>query len=145
MVKHLKRSHGVDSKALGEDMAAKWKQTLDKNAWACGFCLTTFSNFQERLRHLQLHFEQGKTMDDWSITLVIQGLLQQPNIVEAWNAKLANMFPGLETWHFVWREPAVKELQYKLEMGPSQTGESAETLVEAAYTACEFDSALLEC
>lgn len=144
MVKHLKKVHGVDSKAQGEAIAAELKQTLDKNTWACGFCLTTFSNFQERLRHLQLHFEQGKTMDDWSTTLVIQGLLQQPSIVESWRAKLANSFPFPETLQSVWEEPTTKELQYRLEVGPSQSGETAETLVEAAYTACEFNSAFLE-
>ncbi|KAL2042574.1 hypothetical protein N7G274_004333 [Stereocaulon virgatum] len=144
MVRHLKKVHGVDSKAEGEAMAGKWKQTLDKSAWACGFCLTTFSNFQDRLRHLQLHFEQGKTMDNWSTTLVIQGLLQQPSILEAWKAKLVDVLPGSETWQFVWKEPTVKELQYRLEMGPSQSGESAETLVETAFKACDFDWALPE-
>ena len=83
-------------------------------------------------------------MDDWSTTLVIQGLLQQPSIVEAWRAKLADSFPFPETLQFVWKEPTMKELQYRLEVGPSQSWESAKTLVEAAYEACEFNSALLE-
>ncbi|KAK3167661.1 hypothetical protein OEA41_010788 [Lepraria neglecta] len=133
MVKHLAKIHGVNYRPQAEALASQRKHTLEKQAWSCGFCVTTFSDFQQRLKHLQLHFEQGKTLADWNFTTVIQGLLQQPGIDEAWKAKLAVSLPGVETSDLVWLDSASKELQYKLEVGPSEDEGSAEALVEAAY------------
>lgn len=57
MVKHLAKIHGVNHKPQAEAVASQWKCTLHKQAWSCGFCVTTFLDFQERLKHLQVHFE----------------------------------------------------------------------------------------
>ena len=75
------------------------------------------------------------TLDDWDSSRVIQGLLEQPALKEAWKAKVANLMPGVETWSFVWKNIDLKDLQRKLEEGPSADGNNAEALVDAAITA----------
>ena len=41
-------------------------------------------------------------------------------------------------------DSALKDLQHKLEVGPSEEGEGAEDLAEAAYATCLLNSAFLE-
>ena len=83
------------------------------------------------------------TLDGWNSTTVIQGLLQQPGIDEAWRAKLAISFPVIESSDLFWVDSALKDLQHKLEVGPSEEGEGAEDLAEAAYATCLLNSAFL--
>lgn len=136
MVKHLAKFHGVSDKSQGEVISDKWKYTLAKKAWSCGFCIHTFSNFQDRLKHLQGHFEQSQTLKDWDLTKVIQGLLLQPGLRDAWNAKLA-LLPAGERPEIIWKESSVKDLQYRLEIGPVGD-DGADTLAEEAYVVCVF-------
>ena len=84
------------------------------------------------------------TLNDWNSTTVIQGLLQQPGIYEAWRVKLASSFPVVESSDLFWMDSASKDLQHKLEVGPSEEGEGAEDLAEAAYATCLLNSAFLE-
>ena len=83
------------------------------------------------------------TLDDWNSTTVIQGLLQQPGIDEIWRAKLATSFPAIESSDLIWMDSALKDLQHKLEVGPSEGGEGAEDLAEVAYATCFLNSAFL--
>ena len=135
MVTHLDKVHGICERSQGEAVAAKCKYYNRKQTWACGFCVSTFSTFSERLKHLQAHFEYGMTLDDWDSSKVIQGLLEQPALKEMWKAKAATMLPGYQTWSFRWKNPDLKDLQRKLEEGPSADGDNAEALVDAAFTA----------
>ena len=141
MVTHLDRVHGIYDRTQGEAVATMWKYCTPKQTWACGFCVSTFSTFSERLKHLQAHFEHGMTLDDWDSSKVIQGLLEQPALKEVWKAKVATLMPGAETWSFVWKNPDLKYLQRKLEEGPLADGDNAEALVDAAFTAylSQFD------
>ena len=75
------------------------------------------------------------TLVNWDSSKVIQGLLEQPALKEAWRAKIAILGPGAETWSFVWTNPDLKDLQRKLEEGPLADGDTAESLVDAAFTA----------
>ena len=74
------------------------------------------------------------TLDDWDRSKVIQGLLEQPALKDVWEAKVAMMLPGAQTWSLVWENLDLKDLQRKLEEGPLVDGENAEALVDAAYT-----------
>lgn len=141
MVTHLDRVHGIYDRTQGEAVATMWKYCTPKQTWACGFCVSTFSTFSERLKHLQAHFEHGMTLDDWDSSKVIQGLLEQPALKEVWKAKVATLMPGAETCSFVWKNPDLKDLQRKLEEGPLADGDNPEALVDAAFTAylSQFD------
>lgn len=137
LVKHLKRCHNVQEKAQGEAVADKWKETTEKQAWSCGFCVCLFHTFGDRLKHIAKHFEQGQTLDEWDITRVIEGLLTQPRMVNVWRMPLDWRFSDI-----TWNKDAVKDLQRALELGPSDPMH-AKALVEAVYSARKPDSRLL--
>ncbi|KAL2042576.1 hypothetical protein N7G274_004335 [Stereocaulon virgatum] len=135
MVQHRNPRHSIDDKPHSEAIATSWKSTLDKSAWSCGFCVKIFTAFNDRLKHLQFHFEQGKTLADWNATTVVQGLLQQPALDEAWKAKMLSTqssgFRDIE-----WKDDAMQSLQPMLERGPCLEM-NAEALADAAYEASE--------
>ena len=135
MVQHLSKYHNVHGVSHCEVIANNWKKTLSKKAWSCGFCVKTFTAFHERLKHVQVHFEHGKTLADWDATTVVQGLLQQPGLDEAWKAKILSM-PSLGLSDLAWTDGALKDLQPRLEEGPSDDV-SARALADTAYEACE--------
>ncbi len=138
MVNHLSKIHGISAKSQGEAIAAKWKYTVEKQAWSCGFCVNTFVTFNDRLSHIATeHFELGQTIDGWDATKVIQGLLQQPGITKAWEEQIASV-PTWERPEITWEKDAVVELQHDLEVGPNDE-KSALNLAEAAYMACRMD------
>lgn len=141
MVNHLGKIHDIHPKSQGEAIAMKWKYTVEKQAWSCGFCGDVFVTFNDRLSHIATqHFERGYTIDDWDATNVIQGLLQQPGMVKAWKEKLASL-PDWEVNDMVWERDAIIGLQHDLEVGPN-TSRSAVDLVEAAYIACRMSRSL---
>lgn len=135
MVNHLDRVHGISDRTQGEAVATTWKYGSTKQAWACGFCFSTFLTFSERLKHIQAHYEYGMTLEDWDRSKVIQGLLEQPALKELWKAKIATISPGTQTWSLVWKNLDWKDLQRKLEESPLADGDNAEALVDAAFTA----------
>ena len=138
MVSHLGKIHGIHLKSQGEAIAVKWKYTLEKQAWSCGFCVKVFVNFNDRLSHIATqHFERGQIIDDWDATKVIQGLLQQSGMTKAWDEKLASL-PAWEVPDIIWEKDAIIALQHDLEVGPNDE-KSAEDLAEAAYIACRMN------
>lgn len=138
MVNHLGKIHHVHPKSQGEAIAMKWKYTVEKQAWSCGFCGDVFVNFTDRLSHIAAqHFERGQTIDDWDATKVIQGLLQQSGMTEAWKEKLASL-PARQILGIVWERDAIADLQHGLEVGPNNE-RSAVDLAEAAYIACRIN------
>lgn len=138
LVNHVSKIHGIHLKSLGAAIAAKWKHTVEKQAWSCGFCVTAFGNFNDRLIHIATqHFERGQTIDEWDATKVIQGLLGQSGMIQAWQEKLASL-PIWEVEDIIWEKDAITGLQHDLEVGPND-GKSAEDLAEAAYAACRFN------
>lgn len=138
MVNHLNKVHGVKDKSQGEAIAMKWKDTVEKQAWSCGFCAIAFTTFNDRLSHIATqHFERGQTIGEWDTTRVIKGLLQQPGMRRAWKDRL----PSLLTWEvedIIWENDAIAGLQHDLEVGPTDE-KSAADLAEAAYVACRFN------
>ena len=138
MVSHLKVKHGINIASQGEAIAGKWKYTVKKQAWSCCFCVNVFASFPDRLSHIaSKHYEQGHTIEEWDATNVIQGLLQQPGMIKAWEEKLTSL-PPWEVADIIWERDAVKDLQQDLEVGPSD-GRNAVVLAEAAYNACRMN------
>ena len=138
LVKHLKKCHNVHEKAQGEAVADQWKETTKKQAWSCGFCIHLVHTFGERLKHIATHFEQGRRLDEWDTTNVIEGLLLQPGMVNAWKMPLD--WRSSET---MWRKDIVKNLQHDLEFGPSDPMH-ATALAETVYNARQPAGQLLK-
>ena len=133
LVKHLRNYHEVENKAQGEGIADTWKETTNKQAWSCGFCVYLFHTFGDRLQHIAKHFEDGQTLNEWDITKVIEGLLKQPGLTNIWRMPLE--WKLLDT---PWKKDAVKQLQHDLELGPSDPSH-AQALVQAVYNARQSD------
>ena len=138
LVSHLRVKHGITITSQGEAIAGKWKYTARKQAWSCCFCVNAFASFNERLIHIATrHYEHGQAIGEWDATNVIQGLLQQPGMIKAWEEKLASL-PPWEVLDIIWERDAIKDLQHLLEVGPSEET-TAEFLVDAAYSACRLN------
>ena len=133
LVRHMRKCHNVHAKAQGEAIADKWKETTNKQAWSCGFCIHLAYTFGDRLKHIATHFEHGQTLDEWDATNIMKGLLSQPQMINAWKTQLAFSL-GCASPDILWKKHAMKDLQHDLEVGPSDT-EDAAALAKAAYEA----------
>ena len=134
LVKHLQKCHDVQGKAQGEAIAHKWKETIKKQAWSCGFCTHLVHTFGDRLKHIATHFERGQTLDDWDTTKEIEGLLSQPGMIDAWKRQLGASLLDWEASKIIWDKQFVKGLRPRLEVGPSNAKHAA-ALAKAAYEA----------
>ena len=126
LVKHLNVDHGVPN---GQRLAEDWKRAPDKKAWACGFCVSYFPQFMDRINHIHTeHYTRGEHIRSWDPVKVIQGLLCQPRLSDTWSAYLLARYPSAlpgVTWH----ASVVNSLQGRLEMDE----ESPDILVAAAF------------
>ncbi|MCJ1429744.1 hypothetical protein MMC29_007659 [Sticta canariensis] len=126
LVKHLNTDHGVPN---GQRLAEDWKRAPDKRAWACGFCVSYFPQFMDRINHIHTeHYARGEHIGSWDPVKVIQGLLCQPRLNEKWSAYLLAGYPSPlpdVTWH----ASVVNSLQGRLEMEK----EPPNILVAAAF------------
>ena len=137
MVNHLNKSHGIFEAHQARDLADKWRHTVKKQAWACGFCTSLFLTFPDRLKHIDVeHFRRHQSIHEWNLNKVILGLLQQPTMKKAWKKQLASLPPWVHLGQLVWNNAVVKDLQATLEIGPSDDHHAA-TLAEQAYSAIE--------
>ncbi len=138
MVGHLKDIHDIQDTTNGGIIADKWQYKSSKKAWSCGFCIRLFSSLQDRLRHIGTeHFERGQSIKDWNYSNVIQGLLLQPGINQAWQRLLESLDPFRPS-ETKWNKPGSENLLRKLERG--LTGkETPHALARAAYDSAEFD------
>lgn len=134
LVRHLRKYHDVPGKAQGEAIADKWKETTNKQAWSCGFCVHLAHTFGDRLKHIAKHFERGQTLDEWDANKVIEGLLLQPEMVSVWKTQLASSSTAWGSSEIIWKKHLVKRLQHDLEVGPSDTKHAA-ALAKTAYEA----------
>ena len=123
LVKHL-TLHSI----FGEEASAladKWRYWSNKKAFSCGFCIKVFSTLADRSSHIDNeHWKHGKDMSEWSLTNVISGLLQQPELKEIWQGYLASDPPLCES-SFTWELPQAEGLQLKLELGEDSPTELA--------------------
>ena len=134
MVSHLRDKHAcTNSKALAE----KWQSRSQKQAWSCGFCIALFTSLRERHKHIGMeHFGKLQSLRAWSSTKVIEGLLLQPEIREAWRAHLDTKDP-FSRQNLSWDNEEMPDLQQRLELGV--TSETAEELARATYELSQFD------
>lgn len=138
MVSHLRVKHGINIPSSGEAIAGKWKYTVKKQAWSCCFCINFFASFNERLSHIATqHYGHGQTIKQWDATNVIQGLLQQPGMIKAWETKLESLSDFMIA-DIIWERQTIKDLQHVLEVGPSDEM-TAIFLADAAYSACRMN------
>ena len=139
IVKHLKDYHMVSEKAVGESLADNWRRDQGKRFWACGFCVMLFHSFKDRLQHIgREHYDQGQKLEEWDANKVIRGLLLQPSVDGAWKSLVdAHCFHNASD--LTWETYDLKDLQYKLEIGPTDE-RSGEHLAEVAYRASKMRS-----
>ena len=137
LAKHLTSSHGIlDDDAI--ERAQRWRLKSNKKAYACGFCIKFFSSLTDRLNHIDHeHWSNGETMESWSLTTLIRGLLLQPGVNEAWQYLLATSEPSLPESSFTWELPTAEGLQLRLEL----CDEAPQQLASAAF---ELGSSLLK-
>ena len=138
MVGHLKDVHAIYDRTKAGKIADKWRRKSSKNAWSCGFCVHLSPSLQEHLRHIGIeHFEKGQSITDWNHSNIIQGLLLQPAINEAWMRLLESLDPFRPS-ETRWNKPGTEMLLHKLER--RLTGnDTPQSLAKAAYDSAEFD------
>lgn len=142
MVNHLSKSHGVAEVQAARALADKWRVTVNKQAWSCGFCVSLFVDFKDRLRHIDTeHFKKYESIQQWDSNKVIHGLLLQPTMAEAWKARTVSLSPWVQPEDLVWTEAFAKNMRTKLEVGPSNESD-AKRLVDEVYSASKSKESL---
>ena len=135
MVNHLTKSHGIFTVEQGRELADKWRISVRKQAWSCGFCGSLFLNLQDRLKHIDTeHFRKYENIRDWDFCKVIHGLLRHPNMESAWKKRTASLLPWVQPEDLVWTEAFAKNMRTRLEIGPSDEGD-ANRLADEVYFA----------
>ena len=140
LVDHLMQCHNIQGKAQAQAIADRWQAISHEQAWSCGFCGHLIHNFDERLSHIKVHFDRGRTLDEWDATKIMEGLLSQRSMDSAWKAQLAAWSFDLLHSGISWEKHLIKDIQHDLEMGPSDS-KPAEVLAKAAYDIGEKPSA----
>ena len=139
IVKHLKDCHMVSERAVGESLADNWRCDQGKRYWACGFCVMLFLSFKARLQHIgKEHYDRGRKLEEWDANKVIRGLLHQPWVDGPWKS-LVDKHCLQNAAELTWENSDLKDLQYKLEIGPTDD-RSGEHLAEVAYRASKIPS-----
>ena len=141
MVNHLNKLHAVQA---GRDLADRFRVTDEKQAWSCGFCGSLFLDFKDRLKHIDTeHFRKYESMQQWDFNKVIQGLLLQPRMENAWKKRTASLIPWVQPEDFIWTEAFAKNMRPKLEIGPSDESD-ADRLADEIYSARKPQGSLNE-
>ena len=99
-----------------------------------------FFSFKDRLQHIgKEHYNQGQKLEDWDANKVIRGLLFQPMVDGPWKS-LVDTHCFHNASELTWEASDLKDLQYKLEIGPTDE-RSGEHLAEVAYRASKIPPA----
>ena len=131
-ITHLK-THQVTNCA---ELADRWKDTIDKKHFSCGFCVAHFHTLIQQLNHIDVaHYRLFQNVRDWDFNNVIRGLLLQPGVAQSWQCILGSK-PDLKESFLHWDSSMSKKLQFRLEIGT----EPAETLAEVALNESTYDS-----
>ncbi len=132
--KHLLRSHAVSDECT-RGLANKWKRTLRKKHFACGFCVSIFSSIHDQLNHIEMdHFKKGQRITEWSATNVIRGLLLPPSVT-SWFQYILLSDPYAINRDLYWDWHVIEDLQRRLEIAE----DAAETLAFDAYRMLAFN------
>ena len=134
LVKHLQRFHAV-SNDRSLHLATKWKITVCKKHFACGFCICIFSTIRDQLNHIDVvHFKKGQPITEWSATKVIRGLLLSPKVASSFKCILLSDPYAIDR-DLHWDCHMIENLQRRLEMAE----DAAETLAFEAYQMLAFN------
>jgi hypothetical protein len=129
---HHKTDHGCENCKHDTDAAVISTGPI-KSAWGCGFCITILTTWDERAKHIGRHFDDGSKRSDWDFSRVIQGLLRQPKLFDAWQSLLRGIHgPSENEWpRFEWSMESSQELLKCLQyQNPKQ---NAGDIVQSAY------------
>ena len=138
MVNHLNKFHGISEAQQGRALADQWRVTEKKQAWSCGFCVSLFINYQDRLKHIDTeHFKKYKNIKEWDFNKVIHGLLLQPRMEQAWKKRTASQLTWARPEDLVWAKTFAKDMRKKLEIGPINESE-ADELAKTVYSASKL-------
>lgn len=125
LINHLK-SHGISD---GFALAEKWRDTIDKKYFSCGFCIAFFHSHTDQLNHIDnVHYKNHQHISEWESNRVILGLLLQPGVQDSWR-NLLTVYPQYNLSGFRWSPGAAKNLQLRLE----KSDEAANNLALAAF------------
>ena len=125
LINHLK-SHGV---ADGSALAERWRSTVTKKFFSCGFCIACFHTHTDQLNHIDsAHYKMHQHISEWNADRIIVGLLLQPGVQKAWRQILTSHAPCNEMG-FHWNSIRVKGLQLRLE----KSEEPSDILALAAF------------
>ena len=96
----------------------KWRDVQKKKAYSCGFCISIFRKLSDRTSHIDReHFAKGKHIDDWENTLVIKGLLLQPEVKQECLRLFHPVDPTVMETRISWPPSVIDDLQLRLELG----------------------------
>ena len=141
MVSHLKEAHRITENSRALAIAKESLRSSGRKFWACGFCVTVFSSFSDRIKHLaKQHFEAGMMIDAWDTSKVIKGLLLQPIVDQAWEVEMGDQH-GVPRPEMSWHASNTGRVQTQLEMGAS-SGYEGYSLAKAAYEASQIGSGI---
>ncbi|MCJ1454099.1 hypothetical protein MMC28_004449 [Mycoblastus sanguinarius] len=115
LTKHLK-VHGVSE---GSHLAKKWRHTIPKRYFSCGFCVSLFSTINKQTNHIDDHYKKSEHIRDWDHNKVVRGLLLEPEVKNAMQNHLASDTRFGLCWDlscFSWELPVAKDLQHRLQL-----------------------------
>ena len=137
MVNHLAQHNVFDEAA--SDLAEKWKCDRKRRAFACGFCVKSFTTIMDQLNHIDNeHYKYGQDKSSWDISTVMKGLLHQPKVRKFWERVLASK--QLDEIHFRWDSPAAENLLLELETGHKSGADLALNAFETGICGDSFSS-----
>jgi len=85
LVEHESVVHSIEQRP---NMAESVRYSSIRSAWGCGFCAAFISSRNDYLEHVGRHYDEGKGKSEWQHTRVIEALLHQPKVQEAWTEKV---------------------------------------------------------
>lgn len=115
---HLLQDHNASPTWLADSFRDRWRHGETRNFFSCGFCINLCSTYNELLAHISLnHDRRAQDSISWDCNKVIQGLLLQRGVSEAFRELLSTQELPVERLNLGWHQSENRELQMRLEMG----------------------------
>ena len=131
LVKHLQDAHDIST---GGPLADKWRKSIEKKYFSCGFCISIFASMTEQLNHIDNeHFKHWQDIHHWNGDNVIRGLLLQPGVNDIWRSIFGNAYSTSQ--YIMWDPSVIKSLQLQLELSE----DAPDTLASAAINKASWN------
>ncbi|KAL2042578.1 hypothetical protein N7G274_004337 [Stereocaulon virgatum] len=128
LVKHLQDAHDIST---GGPLADKWRKSIEKKYFSCGFCISIFTSMTEQLNHIDNeHFKHWQDIHHWNGDNVIRGLLLQPGVNDVWRSVFGNAYSTSQ--NIIWDPSVIKSLQLQLELSEDAPDALASAAVNKA-------------